>query len=264
MNGPPPGPPRPTPPPRWRMLGPGLAMLVLGGVGLVVSTSRPDAPQAPVPQEPAPGPMRSAAPLPPPRPASSPPAPVTQTSEATEPEDTATRAQREAARESARQYRAGRFNAFFRKAAFIEEFSRQGPTRIHGLREELADPSALRQLAADARFLEDKPEPVLERMAMIDLLFELAPSEPAARDAMTSLALSPIDRGLPDSVKKGLVGEKYDLLFRLAQVDRQLAVDTFAKLESPKLKNLLREALIAGLAESGASPDEVQRMTAHL
>ncbi|QSQ11381.1 hypothetical protein [Myxococcus landrumensis] len=262
MNGPPPGPPRPKPPHRWRMLGPGLAMLVLAGAGLVVSSTRPTSPQTPAPPEPpiAPSPTPRVA-APPPRPIPSAPVPP---AEAPQPEDTATPEQREAAREAAREYRAGRFNAFFRKAAFMEEFARQGLTRIRGLRDELADPSALRQLPPDARFLENKPEPVLERMAMIDLLFELAPSEPSARDAMTSLALSPIDRGLPDSVKKGLVGEKYDLLFRLAQVDRQLAVDTFAKLESPKLKNLLREALIAGLAESGASPDEVQRMTAHL
>ncbi|WP_338871451.1 hypothetical protein [Myxococcus stipitatus] len=266
MNGPPSKTPR-----HGRMLGPGLAMLALGVAGLAVFATR-TSPEAPAPSQPAASPettarapaMAAIVPAPHPRPAPSAPAPSEPAVSEDDEEDPVVMERREAARESARQYRAGRFNAFFRKAAFIEEFTRQGLARIHGLRDELADVSALRQLPEDARFLEDKPEPVLERMAMIDLLFELAPSERAAREAMTSLALSPIDSGLPDSVKKGLVGEKYDLLFRLAQVDRQLAVDTFAKLENPKLKNLLREALIAGLAESGASPDEVQRMTAHL
>lgn len=265
MNGPPPKTPR-----RGRMLGPGLAMLALGVAGLAVFATR-TAPEGPAPSQPAASPataarapaMAAIAPAPHSRPALSAPAP-SEPAVSEDDEDPVVMEQREAARESAREYRAGRFNAFFRKAAFLQELTRQGLARIHGLRDELADVSALRRLPEDARFLEDKPEPVLERMAMIDLLFELAPSERAAREAMTSLALSPIDSGLPDSVKKGLVGEKYDLLFRLAQVDRQLAVDTFAKLENPKLKNLLREALIAGLAESGASPDEVQRMTAHL
>jgi hypothetical protein len=177
----------------------------------------------------------------------------------------AARVQREAARQAARQYRAGRFNAFFRKDVFIEELSREGTgPKIAALKDELADVSALQRLPSGTQFMETKPEPVLERMAMIDLLFELAPRDAAARDAMTSLALAPIDRELSDSVKKGLVGEKYDLLFRLAQVDRRLAVDTYGKLESQKLKNLLLEALVAGLAESGATPDEVRQIVAHL
>ncbi|MCP3064734.1 hypothetical protein LXT21_38780 [Myxococcus sp. K38C18041901] len=270
MNGLPADNPRPPAPRRWRWMGPGLALVVLGGTGLY-GLVRPRSPSA---QEPARTADTRAAPSPAapqasrataPRPA----APLAQvgSAEAAPPADdmeVEEKTRREAARQSARQYRAGRFNAFFRKEVFVEEMAREGASRVDGLRSELADPTALQQLPADTQFMENKPEPVLERMAMIDLLFELAPNEPSARDAMTSLALSPIDSGLSDSVKKGLVGEKYDLLFRLAQVDRQLAVDTYTRLDNPRLKSLLREALIAGLAESGASPAEVQRMTAHL
>ncbi|MFY1828594.1 hypothetical protein ACN47A_21910 [Myxococcus fulvus] len=272
MNGLPADNPRPPAPRRWRWMGPGLALVVLGGTGLygLVHRRSPDAPASPEPARtdtriPASTTAPHATREQPPRPTahaalpSSPQAPVP--TDAMEAEE---KTRREAARQSARQYRAGRFNAFFRKEVFVEELARDGASRIDGLRSELADPTALQQLPADARFMENKPEPVLERMAMIDLLFELAPNEPAARDAMTSLALSPIDSGLSDPVKKGLVGEKYDLLFRLAQVDRQLAVDTYTRLDNPRLKSLLREALMAGLAESGASPAEVQRMTAHL
>ncbi|MFY2556021.1 hypothetical protein ACN469_00100 [Corallococcus terminator] len=266
MNGHPPESAKPEPPRRWRMMGPGLALLVLGGTGLYGLLSRTTAeptatpPGTPVPQVRAPS---ASAPKRPGTPIAAPAA----TASVTEPvkdEARVAKEQREAARQSAREYRAGRFNAFFRKEVFVEELTREGGARIVALRNELADPTALQQLPPGAQFLEAKPEPVLERMAMIDLLFELAPQEPTAREAMTSLALTPIDSALPDSVKKGLVGEKYDLLFRLAQVDRQLAVDTYSKLGNPRLKNLLREALFAGLAESGASPDEVQRMTAHL
>ncbi|GEN07475.1 hypothetical protein MFU01_25120 [Myxococcus fulvus] len=246
-------------------MGPGLALVVLGGTGLYALV-HPRSPSAPAPTEtrapPSPtAPQATRAPAP--RPAA-PTAQATSPKAAVPTDDAEQKTRREAARQSARQYRAGRFNAFFRKEVFVEELARDGASRIDGLRSELADPTALQQLPADARFMENKPEPVLERMAMIDLLFELAPNEPAARDAMTSLALSPIDSGLSEPVKKGLVGEKYDLLFRLAQVDRQLAVDTYTRLDNPRLKSLLREALMAGLAESGASPAEVQRMTAHL
>ncbi|MCK8499042.1 hypothetical protein [Myxococcus fulvus] len=267
MNGLPADNPRPPAPRRWRWMGPGLALVVLGGTGLFALVH----PRSPSAQEPAPA--EPLAPLSPTaRPSTPAPRPATPMAQAPSPVaapppsdvDAEQKTRREAARQSARQYRAGRFNAFFRKEVFVEELARDGASRIDGLRGELADPTALQQLPADARFMENKPEPVLERMAMIDLLFELAPNEPAARDAMTSLALSPIDSGLSDSVKKGLVGEKYDLLFRLAQVDRQLAVDTYTRLDNPRLKSLLREALMAGLAESGASPAEVQRMTAHL
>ncbi|NVJ20706.1 MULTISPECIES: hypothetical protein [Myxococcus] len=267
MNGHPPESAKPKPPRRWRMMGPGLALLVLGGTGLYGLLSRTTAaPSATTPS----GTPTPQAHAPAPRPA----ALATKRVEApvaapagtapTKDEARVAKEQREAARQSAREYRAGRFNAFFRKEVFVEELTREGGARIVALRNELADPTALQQLPPGAQFLETKPEPVLERMAMIDLLFELAPQEPTAREAMTSLALTPIDSTLPDSVKKGLVGEKYDLLFRLAQVDRQLAVDTYSKLENPRLKDLLREALFAGLAESGANPDEVRRMTAHL
>lgn len=268
MNGHPPESAKPKPPRRWRMMGPGLALLVLGGTGLYGLLSRttaaPSATTPPSPQAhaPTPQPIASATKRP-----GTPVAAQADTVPVTEPgkdEARIAKEQREAARQSAREYRAGRFNAFFRKEVFVEELTREGGARIVALRNELADPTALQQLPPGAQFLETKPEPVLERMAMIDLLFELAPQEPTAREAMTSLALTPIDSALPDSVKKGLVGEKYDLLFRLAQVDRQLAVDTYSKLENPRLKDLLREALFAGLAESGAPPDEVRRMTAHL
>ncbi|NTX05234.1 hypothetical protein [Myxococcus sp. CA040A] len=270
MNGHPPESAKPKPPRRWRMMGPGLALLVLGGTGLygLVTLKGADTPSTPPP--PADTASQAHKPTSSPQPTAAlprhPGTPAPTPSEAAPATDEArvAKEQREAARVSAREYRAGRFNAFFRKEVFVEELTREGGARIIGLRNELADPTALQQLPAGAQFLETKPEPVLERMAMIDLLFELAPQEPTAREAMTSLALSPIDSALPDSVKKGLVGEKYDLLFRLAQVDRQLAVDTYSKLENPRLRNLLREALVAGLAESGASPDEVQRMTAHL
>lgn len=267
MNGHPPESAKPKPPRRWRMMGPGLALLVLGGTGLFgllsrttaePSTATPPVTPTPPPSAPAPRPTASATKRP-----ETPVAAPAGTAPARD-EARAEREQREAARQAAREYRAGRFNAFFRKEVFVEELTREGGARIVAMRDELADPTALQQLPPGAQFLETKPEPVLERMAMIDLLFELAPQEPAAREAMTSLALTPIDSALSDSVKKGLVGEKYDLLFRLAQVDRQLAVDTYSKLENPRLKNLLREALFAGLAESGASPAEVQRMTAHL
>ncbi|MCP3163577.1 hypothetical protein [Myxococcus qinghaiensis] len=267
MNGHPPESAKPKPPRRWRMMGPGLALLVLGGTGLYGLLSRTTAapsattpPGAPMPQAhaPAPRPTTLATKR------AETPAVAPAVTEPGKDEARVAKEQREAARQSAREYRAGRFNAFFRKEVFVEELTREGGARIVALRNELADPTALQQLPPGAQFLETKPEPVLERMAMIDLLFELAPQEPTAREAMTSLALTPIDSSLPDSVKKGLVGEKYDLLFRLAQVDRQLAVDTYSKLENPRLKDLLREALFAGLAESGAPPDEVRRMTAHL
>lgn len=259
-----------------QMMGPGLALAILAGTGLYAVSAHvgADAPAAAAPAAQAP---RVAAPTPAARvaapgpavPGGRPAASAVQAPSRAEPPPTEAlepaEAERQAVRQAARQYRAGRFNAFFRKEAFIEELSREGTgPKIAALKQELADPTALQQLPANTQFLEAKPEPVLERMAMIDMLFELAPSDPTARDAMTSLALSPIDRGLPDSVKKGLVGEKYDLLFRLAQVDRRLAVDTYTKLESQKLKNLLLEALVAGLSESGATPDEVRRIVASL
>lgn len=253
-----------------RMMGPGLGMLVLVGTGVyaLVAWVGIGAPASPGVARPpgaaamAPSTRSATAPTPARpegRPAMAKAVPVPAGAQ-----DPA-QVEREAAKQAAVQYRAGRFNAFFRKEVFLEELTRNGAgPKIAALKDSLADPSALQQLPAGAQFLESKPEPVLERMAMIDLLFELAPKDTAARDAMTSLALAPIDRELSDSVKKGLVGEKYDLLFRLAQVDRQLAVDTYAKLENEKLKSLLLDALVAGLAESGASPDEVRRMTRHL
>lgn len=267
-------------PARARLVGPGLALLLLVGTGLVALVVRMGAQTPPPPgTQQVPGaaaltPGARVAPTPSALPGArtatalgQPSAQATQAPTGPQFQDPAqaAQAQREAARQAARQYRAGRFNAFFRKDVFIEELSREGiGLKITALKDELSDLSALQQLPAGTQFMETKPEPVLERMAMIDLLFELAPGDEAARDAMTSLALAPIDRTLSDSVKKGVVGEKYDLLFRLAQVDRQLAVDTYTRLESEKLKSLLLEALVAGLAESGATPDEVRQLVAHL
>ncbi|MET0403471.1 MAG: hypothetical protein ABW123_13750 [Cystobacter sp.] len=173
-------------------------------------------------------------------------------------------ARREAIRAVARTYREGRFNAFFRESTVLEELRQGGRENIVALQEELADVSALAALPAETRIVENRPEAVLDRMAMIDLLHTLAPEDASAREAMVALALTPVDPTLPDMAKKNLVGEKYDLLFRLAQLDRQRAVNTFARLESDALKRLLRNALLTGLYESGATADEVERLTQRL
>jgi hypothetical protein len=167
-------------------------------------------------------------------------------------------------RQAAHQYRVGRFDAFFREDTLLQEFAEAGPARLSALKAELADPAALAALPEGTQFLESKPDAVLERMSMIDILNSAAAKDTGARDAMVELALAPIDTSLSDTAKKALVGEKYDILFRLAQLDRQLAVDTYARLDNPKLMSLLREALIAGLAEAGATQDEVKRLTQHL
>ncbi|EPX57949.1 hypothetical protein D187_004483 [Cystobacter fuscus DSM 2262] len=171
---------------------------------------------------------------------------------------------REAVRQAANKFRHGRFNAFFREEKFLEEFAHGGPAQLAALKEELTDPTPLAELPAGTSFMHGKPEAVLERMSMIDMLHSLAPKDASARDTMVALLMEPVDSSLSDTAKKGLVGEKFDLLFRLAQLDRQLAVDSYAQLDNPKLKSLLREALLAGLSESGASMDEVKQLTRHL
>ncbi|PTL75309.1 hypothetical protein [Vitiosangium sp. GDMCC 1.1324] len=263
---------------RWG--GPGLALLLLAGAGTYTLVAR-RAPVGAAPEQSAPpaegrtpesstakaagsvrapprsAPATSAAPVAP-QATGAASAPAVALTEAEQAQELAQH--REAVRQAARTYRTGRFNAFFREEPFLKEFAQGGPAQLAALKAELSDPAALTSLSADTQFLQNKPEAVLDRMSMIDILYSMAPKDPAARDTMVELLLEPVDRGLPDTAKKGLVGEKYDLLFRLAQLDRQLALDSYARLDSPKMKSLLREALMAGLAESGATMDEVQRL----
>jgi hypothetical protein len=276
---------------RWtRWSGPGLAFLVLTGAGSYALFTRYAAShggdRAPAPGAPptldaraskdsrpaAVGARAARPPLAPPSgsptslsgPGAAPSAPPSVQAEArAHPEQTMAE-RRESVRQAANQFRHGRFNAFFREEKFLAEFAQGGPAQLAALTEELSDASALAGLPADTDFLRGKPDAVLERMSMIDMLHSLAPGDPGAREAMVSLLMEPVDSTLPDVAKKSLVGEKFDLLFRLAQLDRQLAVDSFTQLDSPKLKSLLREALIAGLSESGAPLDEVKRLTRHL
>jgi hypothetical protein len=281
--------PNATPRLRWtRWGGPGLAVLFLAGAGSYalftrmapVSTETPAAEQPGTPSAPGARAVnaarataaatRSAPALMPAAPAAgaaSPantvpaPSPVAEAAAGQEP----TMAQRrEAVRQAANTFRHGRFNAFFREEKFLEEFAHGGPAQLAALKEELTDPTSLTELPAGTSFMHAKPEAVLERMSMIDMLHSLAPKDPSARDTMVALLMEPVDSSLSDTAKKGLVGEKFDLLFRLAQLDRQLAVDSYAQLDNPKLKSLLREALLAGLSESGASMDEVKQLTRHL
>ncbi|MFY0583333.1 hypothetical protein ACN28S_61635 [Cystobacter fuscus] len=283
--------PNATPRVRWtRWGGPGLAVLFLAGAGSYALFPRmaPVSAEAPAAEEPgapsAPGARatnaarataagtRSAPLMPAAAQASAsspgntvpaPAAPALAAEAAAEQEPTMAQ-RREAVRQAANKFRHGRFNAFFREEKFLEEFAHGGPAQLAALKEELTDPTTLSELPEGTSFMHAKPEAVLERMSMIDMLHSLAPKDPSARDTMVALLMEPVDSSLSDTAKKGLVGEKFDLLFRLAQLDRQLAVDSYTQLDNPKLKSLLREALIAGLSESGASMDEVKRLTRHL
>lgn len=281
--------PPPRPPFRWtRWSGPGLALLLLTGAATYAVFSHltpasvpalPSEPAAAAPRSPqnpaeaarpALGSARGTLPSAPAVPGASPAGTALMPDAAagvapgsTGPEPTMVQ-RREEVRQAATHYRKGRFNAFFREEKFMEEFAQGGPARILAMREELADPTPLEELPANTQFMYGKPEAVLDRMSMIDMLHTMAPQNPGAREAMVSLLMEPVDPTLSEVAKKGVVGEKYDLLFRLAQLDRQLAVNSYTQLGHPKLKTLLREALIAGLAESGATMDEMKQLTRHL
>jgi hypothetical protein len=167
-------------------------------------------------------------------------------------------------REVALKYREGRFNAFFNEKKFFDELSGGGAERVTDLKAELQRTDDLATLPSDVSFMEDKPPVILERMAMIDMLKQLAKTDPAARDAIVSLVAMPVNSSLQAHVIKAVMGDKYDLLFGLAGIDANLAVETFSKLESAAVKSFLRPAVLTGLSEGGLPPDEVSRLTGNL
>ncbi|EYF03849.1 Hypothetical protein CAP_5113 [Chondromyces apiculatus DSM 436] len=167
-------------------------------------------------------------------------------------------------REAARQYRVGRQNIFFDEAAFLAAMPEVDARYLSTLQEELERASELAALPASTRFMGDRPEVVLERMAMIDLLAGLAEHEQGATDALVALLVAPIDGALPEVAKKALVGERYDMLVALVQVDREAAMEAFSRIEHRELRRLLRPALLKGLYEEGLSVEAADEMTAHL
>lgn len=156
-------------------------------------------------------------------------------------------------------YSEGRFNAFIDEESVLPELTRTSKRWAVMLSDWLGDTSELEALPADIQFQRNRPKAILERMSMIDLLTQAARTDPQARQALVAAVEAPISPELPVHVKRALVGERYDILFRLAQFDTKSAVSLFSSFPAAA-QDVLRPALLSGLAEGGISQDEAVRL----
>ncbi|AKT39371.1 hypothetical protein [Chondromyces crocatus] len=171
---------------------------------------------------------------------------------------------RVAIRQAAWQYRAGRQNIFFDEVAFLDALPLRDPRYLSRLRDELTRADELHALPSGTRFSTDRPAAIVERMAMLDLLAELAHRDDEAIEAMVDLLLAPIDGASSEVARKALVGERYDLLVALVQADRSAAFEAFTRIPHEGLRRLLKPALLKGLYELGLSVEAADAMTTHL
>jgi hypothetical protein len=162
----------------------------------------------------------------------------------------------------AMQHWRGRSNAFFQEEDSRLSFAELGEVGLAGLHQQLSSVEDLQALPADVDFMRDRPAAAMERMAMLDLLGELAEQDPAALSKLADLARAPIDRNLPDHVKRVLVVERHEVLTNLARLDWMQAASSFAELPGEGLRELLRPALIEGLMSGGMAHEEAQRLAA--
>lgn len=157
----------------------------------------------------------------------------------------------------------GRSDIFFDELQTTKVFRQGGPRWVAALRSELENTEAVEALPVGVIYTESRPQVVVQRMAMIDLLDELAKDDPTALHSMFELAEQPIDSGLPDHVKRVLIGERYDLLFRLVQHDQEGAFALFGSYPGGQQKTLL-PALVGGLEEAHVSNEAAQRLLSRL
>lgn len=161
--------------------------------------------------------------------------------------------------DAVRRFAAGRSQAFFDEEAALDEVRRGGAGWLAVLRDDLQDVEPLESLPEDVQVQRHRPTVVLERMARIDILTDLAQTDPAARQALTEVAETPIDSGLPMHVKRALIAERYDILFKLVQLDRESAIGIF-RAYPQAAQRVLKPALLTGLSEAHAAAPTIHQL----
>ncbi len=169
-----------------------------------------------------------------------------------------------AIRQVVKLYRDAKFNVFADTGEAIRVLVSSGSGGISDLVSLLENTEELRELPSDIVFMEAKPDIVIERMAAIDMLKEMAATDPAAREALVKQILEPMDRDWPSQVTKSVAGDKYDMLLGLARLDADMAVQVYRTVKSNVLQEYLRPALIAGLYEADISLEKRTKMLENL
>lgn len=163
-------------------------------------------------------------------------------------------------RERALSFYVGRDNVFFDELSNLKQIWEQD-RNLAQLRQEFLRTSSLDALDADANLFSQRPRPVMERIAMLDVLkgyLEHDVGQNArhtARQALEEIVVSSVPHNVSEQTKKILVMEKYEALQLLAQYQPDQAVLTFKSLNNPLLARLLLPALSDGLARAGLAPE---------
>lgn len=168
------------------------------------------------------------------------------------------------AQSAAVEYHEGRRNAFFDPGEFRQRLREASPELLRGLRSALLDAGTLDELPAGTQFARDTPSAVTDRMAMIDLLGDLADEDEDAVAALIEVIKAPIDVRKPEHVKRVLLVEKYEALSLLANKDWKRAQGVFAELRGEGIKEVLRPAMIEGLAAAGVPYEQAAAMAAEV
>lgn len=163
-------------------------------------------------------------------------------------------------RERSLSFYVGRDNVFFDELSNLKQIWEQDKN-LAQLRQEFLRTNSLDALDADANLFSQRPRPVMERIAMLDVLkgyLEHDVGQNArhtARQALEEIVVSSLPPNVSDQTKKILVMEKYEALLLLAQYQPEQAVLTFKSLNNPLLARLLLPALSDGLARAGLAPE---------
>lgn len=165
-------------------------------------------------------------------------------------------------REKAMSFYVGQDNVFFDELKYLKQFWEED-RNFAQLRREFLLTNSLNTLDAEAKLFSQRPRPVMERIAMLDILkgyLEHDVGEDArhaAKQALESIVDMSLPRNISDQTKRILVMEKYEALQLLAQYQPEQAILSFRHLNNEPLARLLLPALNDGLVRAGLSPELV-------
>lgn len=171
---------------------------------------------------------------------------------------------------TARKYRENRDNVLFDEVQFLSLAARDGSAYFTSISAELNSGESLRKTVPIGEdYYITKPEALLDRMSLMDLLVEHnKPNNDAAIRQMANNTLadiieSAVPRDLPDHIRKIMASEKYDAMRILAEYEPQRAWSSYNSVGNSTMKRILFSALEDGISRSTAgTAKEVARQVA--
>lgn len=158
-----------------------------------------------------------------------------------------------------------RKNVLFDSEKYIQKILTSDKNVADKIIKYIEDLSLLSALPEGVSVITSKPQEIIRRMAAIDMAEQImrqkhvSEKSEEAKDLLSSIVLAEVTQN-SEQVRRFIMAEKFDAIVAIGRADRELGLRLVRDTQDEKLKQILKNGLIAGLVDSGLTREKAISM----